>query len=238
MGSDSVGHRPDGAWKFDAAVTDCFDDMLARSIPDYEGMMRTVDEVGRRFVVPNTDVVDLGCSRGRGVEQHLRVFGAQNRYVLCDESEPMLDVCRQKFEGWGRSGVMRILNHDLRTGLPGCRASLVLSVLTLQFVPMEYRPTIIADVFSKLVPGGAFILVEKVIAASTLTQEHLAEVYRAHKLSSGYSEGDVDEKRRSLEHVLVPVTSAWNEELLEKAGFRDVECIWRHINFAAWLAVK
>jgi tRNA (cmo5U34)-methyltransferase len=42
----------------------------------------------------------------------------------------------------------------------------------------------------------------------------------------------------SLEGVLVPVTAAWNEYLLRSAGFSHVDCFWRWMNFAAWVAVK
>ena len=34
------------------------------------------------------------------------------------------------------------------------------------------------------------------------------------------------------------MTTGWNEDLLEGAGFRDVECFWRCLNFSAWVAVK
>jgi tRNA (cmo5U34)-methyltransferase len=36
----------------------------------------------------------------------------------------------------------------------------------------------------------------------------------------------------------VPVTAAWNEDLLQQAGFRHVECFWRWLNFGGWIAVK
>ncbi len=42
----------------------------------------------------------------------------------------------------------------------------------------------------------------------------------------------------ALEGVQVPVTAKWNEDLLRAAGFRNVECYWRWMNFAAWVAVK
>jgi tRNA (cmo5U34)-methyltransferase len=42
----------------------------------------------------------------------------------------------------------------------------------------------------------------------------------------------------ALEGVLVPVTAAWNEQLLKGAGFSQVECFWRWMNFAGWVAVK
>lgn len=39
MGRNSIGHLPQGdKWEFDAGVTECFEDMLRRSIPQYDVM--------------------------------------------------------------------------------------------------------------------------------------------------------------------------------------------------------
>ena len=49
---------------------------------------------------------------------------------------------------------------------------------------------------------------------------------------------ELEAKSRALEGVLVPVTARWNEDMLRAAGFAQVDCVWRCMNFAAWLAVK
>lgn len=33
-------------------------------------------------------------------------------------------------------------------------------------------------------------------------------------------------------------TAKWNEELLQMSGFREIDCFWRWVNFAGWIAVK
>jgi tRNA (cmo5U34)-methyltransferase len=45
-------------------------------------------------------------------------------------------------------------------------------------------------------------------------------------------------KRESLEGKLVPVTAAWNEDLIASAGWKRVERFWQWMNFAGWLAFK
>lgn len=66
--SDAIDQTvPTGQWEFDEGVTAVFDNMLARSIPQYEEMRRLVFEIGCRYVKPHTDIVDLGCSRGEAM---------------------------------------------------------------------------------------------------------------------------------------------------------------------------
>jgi tRNA (cmo5U34)-methyltransferase len=58
------------------------------------------------------------------------------------------------------------------------------------------------------------------------------------KGQNGYTEEEINSKRIALEGVLVPVTAKWNEQLLRDAGFNQVECFWRNLNFAGWIAIK
>ena len=235
----SIGHKPAGRWAFDGAVTDCFDDMLARSIPQHDVMRRACFDVGRPFVRRNTDIVDLGCSRGEALAPFVDEFGSLNRFVGLEVSEPMAAAARERFAGMIRAGIVEVRDHDLRAGYPmGLRASLTLSILTLQFVPIEYRQRIVSDAYETTVPGGAFVVVEKVLGADARLDNLFVDAYLGMKAANGYSRDEIDRKRHSLEGVLVPITAAWNEQLLRDAGFSRVDCFWRWMNFAGWVAVK
>lgn len=229
---------PDDKWTFDQGVTEVFDDMLARSIPQYEVMRRAVFNLGSRYVQPKTAVIDLGCSRGEALAPFVDRFGANNRYVGVEVSEPMLLAARERFAGYIGCHVVDIRDLDLRHAYPPEQASLTLSVLTLQFTPIEYRQRIVRDVFKHTVAGGAFLLVEKVLGATADLDAQMVETYYALKSANGYTQEQIARKRLSLEGVLVPVTAKWNEELLSTAGFKQIDCIWRWMNFAAWIAVK
>jgi len=235
MGHDSV--LPGKHWTFDGDVTAVFDDMLRRSIPQYEVMRETVFRLGCRHVEPGTSIVDLGCSRGEALQPFVDKFGAQCRFVGVDVSEPMLAAARERFNGYMSSGIVDIRELDLRETFPPERASVVMGILTLQFVPIEYRQRIVQDAHDCLVPGGAFIVVEKVLGANARLDKAFVAEYLDMKRRQGYTEDQIKRKRLSLEGVLVPVTAAWNEELLRMAGFQTVDCFWRWMNFAGWIAV-
>lgn len=234
----SLGHMPPGRWSFDDGVTQVFDDMLRRSIPQYDVMRRGVFDVGCRFVQPGTDLVDLGCSRGEAMAPFVARYGAGNRYVGVEVSRPMLQACRRRFQEPIDAGFMQLLDLDLRNDYPRVQSSVTLSVLTLQFTPIEYRQRIVRNVWRHLVPNGALIIVEKILGATADLDALLVDQYHQMKRESGYSQEEIDRKRYALEGVLVPMTAHWNEELLAQAGFSQIDCFWRWMNFAAWVAVK
>lgn len=229
---------PDGKWAFDGEIAEVFDDMLARSIPQYEVMRRAVQGLGRKYIQPHTAVIDLGSSRGEAVAALIDEYAMKNRFHLLEVSEPMLTALRERFAHFIAMNAVRVAHCDLRHEYPMADASVVLSILTLQFTPIEYRQQILKRVFDSLLPGGAFILVEKVLGQTADIDEAMVDAYYRLKAGNGYSQEQIQRKRLSLEGVLVPVTARWNEELLYGAGFRQVDCFWRWMNFAGWLAVK
>ncbi len=224
-------------WEFDDDVCRVFTDMLRRSIPQYEVMRDSVFNVGQRFVQANTHVVDLGCSRGDALQPFIASHGKQCDYLGLELSESMLEASRSRFAEEIDAGFVTINQHDLRQPYPQVSASLTLSVLTLQFTPMEHRQRILRDVRQSTVKGGAFILVEKVLGDTADINELMVQRYHELKRHNGYSTESIERKRLALEGVLVPVTARWNEELLKNAGFNQVDCFWRWMNFSAWLAV-
>jgi tRNA (cmo5U34)-methyltransferase len=234
----SLLHMPQGRWAFDEAVTQVFGDMLQRSIPQYGVMRHAVFDIAHRFVRPGTDIVDLGCSRGDALAPFLVAHGDRNRYVGVETSRPMLDACRLRFAAEIASGTVRLHDLDLRNGYPDVHSSVTLAVLTLQFLPVQSRDRCVRSAYNALIEGGALIIVEKILGATPALDTLMCDRYYQFKREAGYSQEAIDRKRCALEGVLVPMTARWNEDLLRTAGFDQVDCFWRWMNFAAWVAVK
>lgn len=232
---------PGDRWVFGEAETAAFADMLARSIPDYENLRRLCFEVGRAFVRTDAGdgwLLDLGASRGEAVAEFVRSYGATIRYTLAEVAPPMIEAIESRFGGYIESGRMDVFDGDLATAFPSRPYTLALSVLTLQFIPINHRQQILRRIWESLRPGGALILVEKVLGQGSTLDSLFVGEYHAMKQANGYSPDTVERKRLALEGVLVPVTASINESFLRDAGFTAVDCFWRRLNFAGWIAVK
>lgn len=219
---------PDREWKFDQEVTAVFDDMLARSIPQYDVMRRAVRDIALRNLPQGGTLVDLGCSRGESMREII-ASRPDGKYIGVEISDPMIEAARANLP------TADIRKLDLRTDYPGEMSDVTLSILSLQFTPIEYRHKIMRQIYERT---NVFILVEKVLGATFDTNELITTLYYELKGENGYSPDQIERKRLSLEGVLVPVTAEWNELLLKSTGFRQVECFWRWMNFAGWIAIK
>lgn len=243
-------------WSFDEKVTASFDAMLADSIPSYETMRNLCFDLGKNFVHKGSLIVDLGASRGQSIQRFVDHFdsiyaptafdvtglssdGVQ--HVLFEVSPPMMEVLKEKFSS--APNIMLCPNDiTVRGNISSiCKpkaASLIMSILTIQFTPIEYRLQILDEIYQSLEPGGAFIFVEKVIGNTATIDRLLVQEYLALKSGNGYTAEQINKKRKALEGVLVPVTAKYNEEMLRDSGFRSVDCFYRHLNFAGWIAIK
>lgn len=238
-GSERDEVVPEGKWEFDAEVTRSFEDMLERSIPQYDVMRKAVTDAAAHFAQRQTSIVDLGCSRGEALARVAQELGmGWHNFVGVEVSEPMRKAAEARFSDTGNYAV--VFDTDLRYDFPPLSPlpSVILCVLTLQFIPIEHRQRLLWNCYRSLVPGGAMILVEKVLGATHPINEYMTDSYLDLKAENGYTEEQIARKKLSLEGVLVPVTAEMNEEMLDAAGFRQVDCLWRWMNFAAWVAIK
>jgi tRNA (cmo5U34)-methyltransferase len=229
----SLGHTPTGKWAFDRSVTSVFDDMISRSIPEYVALRTIVDAFATKFGADGGTVLDLGCSTGLSI----KAFANRAKRIIGVEiSESMLDVVNETFKSYHN---VEIVPLDLRTSFPPVsECDVVLSIFTLQFIPVEHRRRVVADVYESLKPGGAFIVAEKVLGESAVSQAAFVDIYHQFKAAQGYTREEVDRKALSLEGRLVANTAAENVAMLASGGFREIECVWRWVNFAAWVAVR
>jgi tRNA (cmo5U34)-methyltransferase len=242
---------PQGRWEFDEDVANVFDSMLENSIPNYDTMRLLTFALGKRFVQPSTTVVDLGTSLGRAIKPFISCKDKNfndTRFVGYEVSEPMrerlladqeLTQHQFRLEDGSFLDVEDFGSTFVEFGKEvSRRPSLIMSVLTLQFTPIEYRPRTLRRIYKSLVPGGAFILVEKVLGRGGLMDDLLVDAYYDLKAGNGYSREQISCKRKALEGVLVPTSASYNEQMLADEGFRLVECFYRTLNFAGWIAVK
>lgn len=232
---------PKEKWEFDGAVADCFDNMLSRSIPLYDQMRTLCYKIGRRFITEESAIMDLGASRGEALRPFIEDNTAKS-FIAIEIAEPMRKVLIELYGNNDKFVLADIPSSDLRSfdsaNYKGQHTNLILSILTLQFTPIEYRMHIIQAIYDSLEVGGAFLFVEKVLGTSPVIDKILVDNYYEFKNANGYSYDDIQRKKASLEGVLVPVTASWNEDILKGAGFKHVDCFYRHLNFCGWIAIK
>jgi len=227
-----------GDFHFSEKVASVFDDMLNRSVPFYQEIQRMIAELALDFAVDGTNIYDLGCSTGTTLLNLNRGIGNKVKYIGIDYSEDMLEKCRKNLYEKGFSGECELICADLNKGIHVKNASVILMVLTLQFIRPLYRDKLIESIFRGINDNGCLILVEKVLGEDSLFNRLFIKYYYDMKRRSGYSELEIAQKRESLENVLIPYKLLENRELLLQQGFRYCDVFFKWYNFCGMVAVK
>lgn len=225
-------------FRFDARTADVFDDMVARSVPCYHELQRMTCELAGEFAVPGTRLYDLGCSTGTTLVHLDRSVAAQVSFVGLDNAPEMLDKARAKLAAAGVQRPVELRVADLHGECGVADASVVVMILTLQFIRPLYRAQLMRRIYAGLRDQGCLILVEKLTLRDSLFNRLFIRFYYDMKRRNGYSDDEITRKREALENVLIPYRPEENRELLAHAGFRRVEDFFRWYNFGGLVAVK
>jgi len=232
---------PTGKWKFDENVTAVFPDMISRSIPGYGTMRDSVVRVAKKFLNLQESglyLLDIGCSRGDTIYEILDSLDPMVEVgcIGVDSSEDMILSAEHLFREW--DNVSFVCGDVTNMDIVPCKYAVITSVLTAQFIPLDVRQEFYKNVHNGLSHDGVFIVVEKVLGETPTSQGLLVDIYHNYKSEKGYTDEQIEQKRKSLQGVLVPLRASENEAMLKDAGFNNVQRFWQCLNFAGWMATK
>ena len=230
--------QPVGDFNFGEKVASVFDDMLDRSVPFYQEIQRMIAEMAADFAAEGTNIYDLGCSTGTTLLNLDAVVPKNVKFIGVDYSNDMLKRCRQKLAEHGLQREHELICADLNQGVSIQNASMVLMVLTLQFVRPLYRDTLARSILQGLTDNGCLLLVEKVLGEDSIFNRLFIKYYYDLKKRHAYSEMEIAQKREALENILVPYKLMENREMLLRTGFRYCDVFFKWYNFCGIIALK
>lgn len=203
-----------------------FDDHIARSIPNYHLLSSAICDLATFFVRPETHVVDIGCSTGALLENI--PFGGHKLGI---------DISSNLLPQTQNGSKLNFANIDIRSYERLPNSSLIMSIFTLQFLPIQDRLGVLKLVYDSLIEGGAFIMAEKVYESDGLYEKLMTNAYYDFKRKT-FSTEEIMNKERDLRSIMTVQTSVDNYLMVEEAGFRRGACFWKFYNFEAWVFVK
>ena len=222
------------AFEFDHVVTDVFHDMISRSVPGYDLLLRLIGLYANIFVQDNSRVYDLGCSLGDVAVLIKKQATARHFSIIAvDNSAPMIVRCRRNH---GNQDIDWCCDDIQNTVIE--QASLVVLNLSLQFIDPAQRQSLLTRIFAGLNPGGVLVLSEKINLDRQADNQRMIQLHQAFKKMQGYSELEISQKRSALEQVLIPDLESQLYARLQQLGFAEIYQCFRCFNFVSYLAIK
>jgi len=223
---------------FDEAVVDVFPDMIQRSVPGYQTIINLCGELAARYVQPDSNCYDLGCSLGASslaIAQQVKQPGV--KIVAVDNSAAMLSRCESVLEKQHATATIELVEADI-CDIEISNASLVVMNFTLQFIAIEKRQALLEKIYAGLNPGGCLVISEKLLFEPESLNQLLSELHHQFKSAQGYSDLEISQKRDSLENFLLPETLETHINRIKACGFNSASPWFQCFNFASLVAIK
>ena len=225
---------PKKQFEFDKSVASVFDDMIYRSVPFYKENLELCVSLISKLAPQKAKICDLGCASGNFL---LELFKSRKDFILSgvDNAKPMLEIAKQKAKAYGAK--IEFFEHSLNE-FSFFKNDVFIATYTLQFIRPPKRQALVDKIYKNLNENGIFILSEKILYEDAFLSKKILELYAEYKEKQGYTKFEISAKREALENVLVPYSTKENIFLLQNAGFKSIETLFKWANFESFIAFK
>ncbi len=210
-----------------------YDEHITNVLPYYKEYHNQALDVVRAMGIDSPVWLDTGCGTGtlamRIIERYPQV-----KLTLCDPSEKMLEIAKQKLEG----NDIRFLNLSSEQLPFENEFDVVTAIQCHHYLSPEGRENAVTACYNALKESGVFITFENIKMETDAADAIALKRWQTFLEDHGNSPEDVKMhiERRGVE--VFPITIGQHIELLKRCGFRSVNVLWTSYLQAGFWAIK
>ncbi len=210
-----------------------YDEQRRYFIPGFDDFYKTGISLVLKIRREIKSILDLGAGTGL-LTKYLFDNYPDARFTLVDVSDKMLDIARQRFSGMEN---FKYVVSDYSERLPGNNFDLIASALSIHHLTDESKLNLYYNVYDRLDEKGLFLNLDQFNAETELINKCYNELWYDYLLRSNLAADELESwrQRRELDREN-SISDTLN--LLNKARFKTVECIYSNMKFGVILAMK
>jgi tRNA (cmo5U34)-methyltransferase len=199
----------------------CFDDFYSACLPLVKSLTHA------------KNILDIGAGTGL-FSQFIYDVNPNLQFTLVDLSTQMLNVARERFEGESNFNFLEL--DFAKDALPG-KFDLIISSLAIHHLEDADKIKLYKNIYKALNDGGLFINADQVEGKNLLFDSLYKYLWRETVSHSGL---DHEAIVQAFERTKLDKFAPLEDQLhwLEKAGFNEVDCIYKNLNFAVFGGYK
>jgi tRNA (cmo5U34)-methyltransferase len=155
-------------------------------------------------------------------------------FTLADISAEMLNVAKERFSGLDNFDFIEL---DFSNTAIEKKYDIIVSALAIHHLEDDEKERLFASVYQALNHGGLFINADQVEGRSPLFDGYYKTEWKETVNSSGLEQDAID---RAMERIKLDKFAKLDTQLtmLDRAGFNDADCIYKHNNFVVFAGLK
>ncbi len=205
---------------------------VARHVPGLHDLHRMAGILLAEHVPEKGRVLVLGA--GGGLE--LRAFAQAHPGWRFDGVDPSPEMIAQAWDVLGKNAARVAFHQDYIEDAPEGPFDGATCLLTLHFLPREERLRTLRQLHRRLRPGAPFVMVHHSFPLDSGQQDLWLRRNAAWLIAGGTPEAQAMAGIAAMEERLPVLPPKEEVELLETAGFRDIQLFYAAFTFKGWVA--
>ncbi|MBI4745958.1 MAG: class I SAM-dependent methyltransferase [Deltaproteobacteria bacterium] len=228
--------------RFKAEEAGRYDDVIRRRVPLYNEIQTLIVSLLPFSRKEYLRVLDLGCGTGGTSVALLKEFPLA-RVTGIDSSSDMLDAAAAKVKHttWRIDFVcqdIRVVSGQWPVVRDEGEFDVIISAFSLHYLTEDEKKALFSKCYDALKPGGIFIDAEAVISPFANVYQLYMEKWKEFQFSNGFSEDETGAQMLKFVRDVKPLTVERQLGLMSDAGFADVECYFKYLNWAVFGGYK
>ncbi|WP_231571248.1 class I SAM-dependent methyltransferase [Gordoniibacillus kamchatkensis] len=182
---------------------------------------------------PAPKILDLGAGTGLFSGMVLQKY-PHAQLTLMDLSEKMLEGARQRFRQFDN---VHYVVGDYSSFAFSESYDIVVSSLSIHHLTHLAKQQLFATIHRLLLDGGIFVNADQVAGRTPQSDIYYRQRWLKSINESGLSQEAID---AAVERRKVDINAKLEDQLIwmEQAGFRDVDCMYKYLDFAVFFGRK
>lgn len=211
-----------------------FDKLFFKVMPRYEEMMQALIDALPFSKKDRLRIVDLGCGTGNLSKKLISVY--PNAHITCvDMAENMLKMAKAKLKN----------NHNIKFWLGDIRDfnykekyDVIVASMVLHHVEGKDKWRFYRRLYNSLSKRGAFLCIDIFLSPNSHLQKLYMNKWKAFMKANGLPKNRIDDMIARHQREDRPVIFTDELAIMHKAGFKCVDVILKHYNFAVYGSKK
>ena len=207
-----------------------FDKIFFKIMPRYQEMTEVITEALPFSKRDKLKIIDLGCGTGNLAQKIITAY--PNASVTCiDMAENMLKMAKAKLK---RKRNVNFWLGDIRNFDYSGKYDVIVASMVLHHIEKKDKFRFYRKLYNALSRGGVFYVIDIFLAPDNYLQKLYMDKWKAFMKTNGLPMKKVNDMITRHQREDRPVVFTDELSIMRKAGFKHVDIILKHYNFAAY----
>jgi tRNA (cmo5U34)-methyltransferase len=209
-----------------------YDEFIEKVIPYYKDQNRIICSLIPFSKQAHFKVLDLGM--GTGALSYLIAKNFKNATVHgIDLSDKMVRACQKRFCRLKKRHLFEC--GDIENIVLNKKYDVVLAGLSIHHLTDKKKQDLFKRIYGSISSKGLLIIRDLIKSESLKIDQRYLQLWCEFECQNGL---DANMLSKTSQDQDIPTSMENHLKWLKRAGFKDVDCVWKYINFALFIACK